>query len=126
VIDHMAKPPICSGEVSTWARQIRTIAENSNVYCKLSGLVTEADWKKWCSADFEPYLDVVFEAFGLDRIMFGSDWPVCLLAANYEQVTGLVTNYVSDLPLEQQDKIFGLNAISFYGLKSLEHESATS
>jgi L-fuconolactonase len=126
VIDHMAKPPICSGEVSTWARQIRTIAENSNVYCKLSGLVTEADWKKWCSADFEPYLDVVFEAFGLDRIMFGSDWPVCLLAASYEQVTGLVTNYVSDLPLEQQDKIFGLNAISFYGLKSLEHESATS
>jgi L-fucono-1,5-lactonase len=126
VIDHMAKPPIRSGEISTWDGQIRTIAENSNIYCKISGLVTEADWKKWCNADFEPYLDAVFEAFGPDRIMFGSDWPVCLLAASYEQVVGLITNYVRDLAVEQQNKIFGLNAISFYGLKSLDHESRTS
>jgi L-fucono-1,5-lactonase len=118
VLDHLAKPSIRSGEIQTWAQHLRTLASNPNVYCKASGLVTEADWKNWHSADFEPYLDVAFEAFGPDRIMFGSDWPVCLLAGTYKQVKELITNYVRDLSVGQQERIFGLNAISFYGLKT--------
>lgn len=118
VIDHLAKPSIRTGEISAWAKLMRSIAESPNVYCKVSGMVTEADWRNWRVSHFKPYLDVVFEAFGTDRIMFGSDWPVCLVAGSYEQVKDLVTLYVKDLPLEQQKKIFGLNAISFYGLKA--------
>jgi len=118
VIDHLAKPSIRTGEISLWAQQIRILAEKPNVYCKVSGLVTEADWTNWRVTDFEPYLEVAFEAFGPDRIMFGSDWPVCLLAARYEQVKNLVAKYIERLPAAQQQKIFGLNAISFYGLKT--------
>lgn len=118
VIDHLAKPLIRTGEISAWAKLMRIIAESPNVYCKVSGMVTEADWRNWGVSHFKPYLDVVFEAFGTDRIMFGSDWPVCLVAASYEQVKDLVTLYVKDLPLEQRKKIFGMNAISFYGLKA--------
>jgi L-fuconolactonase len=126
VLDHMAKPPIRAGKVASWAEQIRALATNHNVYCKVSGLVTEADWHNWELSDFTPYLDGVFEAFGPDRIMFGSDWPVCLLAGTYERVKAILADYVRDLPLEQQSKIFGLNAISFYGLKTSRHEPATA
>src|SRR5262249_44211761 len=86
VIDHIAKPSIRTGELKPWKEQMQAIAKCPNVYCKLSGLVTEADWRNWRSEDFRPYLDVVFEAFGPKRLMFGSDWPVCLLAASYQQV----------------------------------------
>jgi L-fuconolactonase len=86
--------------------------------CKLSGLVTEADWNNWRAADFRPYLDVVFEAFGTERLMFGSDWPVCLLAGTYNDVTQLTEDYVRDLPGRERDNIFGLNAARFYGLAS--------
>ena len=126
VIDHLAKPFIRTGEISTWAQQMRIIAQNPNVHCKVSGLITEADWKNWRFADFKPYLDVAFEAFGPDRIMFGSDWPVCLLAGSYEQVRSLVAQYVRNFPVEQQQKIFGLNAISFYGLNISSHEPAST
>ena len=126
VVDHLAKPSIRTGELSTWARQMRTIAERPNVFCKVSGMVTEADWRNWRVSDFKPYLDVVFDAFGPDRIMFGSDWPVCLVAASYGGVKGLVAQYVRDLPHEQQQKVLGLNAISFYGLKTPRHEPATT
>lgn len=126
VIDHMAKPPIRSGEVLCWSKQMRVLAANRNVYCKVSGLVTEANWHNWQPADFTPYLDVIFEAFGPDRIMFGSDWPVCLLAGTYENVKTIVANYFRDLSSEQQQKIFGLNAISFYGLNTSCHEPATA
>jgi len=122
VLDHMAKPSIRTREIEPWARQARILAGNRNVYCKVSGMVTEADWKNWRSSDFEPYLDVVFEAFGPDRIMFGSDWPVCLVAGTYKGVKELVGNYVRDLPLDQQERIFGSNAISFYGLRAAKHE----
>jgi L-fuconolactonase len=125
VLDHMAKPEIRAGEIKQWAKQMQRLAANRNVYCKASGMVTEADWRKWRGSDFKPYLDVVFEAFGAERIMFGSDWPVCLLAGNYAKVKELVSNYVAQLPIEQQKKIFGLNAISFYGLKIPSPESAT-
>jgi L-fuconolactonase len=126
VIDHMAKPLIRAHRVLPWKDQIRTIAAKPNVYCKLSGLVTEADWLNWCDSDFTPYLDVVFDAFGPDRVMFGSDWPVCLLAGGYERVKKLVTNYIRGFPAEQQEKILGLNAINFYGLKVSHHEPATA
>jgi L-fuconolactonase len=126
VLDHLAKPFIRTQEISDWAHQIRAIAESPKVHCKVSGFVTEADWKNWRFEDFRPYLDVVFEAFGADRVMFGSDWPVCLVAASYAQVKQLIAVYIQDLPRAQQQKIFGLNAISFYGLKTSNHEPATA
>ncbi len=116
VLDHLAKPSVRTGEIEAWARNVHALASNPNVYCKLSGLVTEADWKNWNGSQFDPYLDVAFDAFGADRLMFGSDWPVCLLVATYRQVRELVAQYAARLPSELQQKIFGLNAIQFYGL----------
>jgi L-fuconolactonase len=118
VIDHMAKPEIKANGSTAWAKYMRRIAQNPNVFCKISGLVTEADWHTWNSADFRPYLDVVFEAFGAERLMFGSDWPVCLLAASYRQVKEIVEDYLGDFSTDQKNKIFGENAIRFYGLKT--------
>jgi L-fucono-1,5-lactonase len=121
VVDHLAKPDIKRGDSATWTSGIRAIARNSNVYCKLSGLVTEADWRHWKPAHFTSYLDVVFDAFGTDRLMFGSDWPVCLVAATYAQVKGLVERYVDHYAARDKQKIFGENAIRFYGLKASAH-----
>ncbi|MGB8475652.1 MAG: amidohydrolase family protein [Candidatus Acidiferrum sp.] len=121
VLDHLAKPEIKSGSLEPWAAHMRTIAKNSNVYCKVSGMVTEADWQHWKCDDMRPYLDVVFEAFGPERLMFGSDWPVCLLAASYRQVKELVEGYVKALATSQKENIFGGNAIRFYGLKAALH-----
>lgn len=97
---------------------MQNLAARPNVYCKLSGLVTEADWKSWKKEDFRPYLDVVFDAFGPKRLMFGSDWPVCLLAASYQQVLEIMEDYVKDCAAEIKDKIFGGNAEDFYQLKA--------
>ena len=116
VLDHLAKPPIKAGEIDAWARDIRALAKHQNVYCKLSGLVTEADWKCWNAETLRPYLDVAFEAFGMDRLMFGSDWPVCLLAGSYQQVKEVIENYARDLSPSEKTNIFGLNAVRFYGL----------
>ena len=116
VLDHVAKPLIKAGEIDCWARGIRAMAGNSNVHCKLSGVVTEADWSNWSDADLKPYLDVVFDAFGTDRLMFGSDWPVCLVAASYEQVKQTIENYTRDFTSIEKANIFGLNAARFYGL----------
>ncbi len=121
VVDHLAKPEIKAGRREPWATQIRTIAQNANVYCKLSGLVTEADWREWRTEDFRPYLDVIFEAFGADRLMFGSDWPVCLLAASYRQVKQIIEDYVEAHAPAQKDKIFGGNAVRFYRLRAASH-----
>ncbi len=112
VIDHLSKPFIKTGEIEPWATLIRSLAGCGNVYCKLSGLVTEANWTGWSSADFKPHLDVAFEAFGVQRLMFGSDWPVCLLAASYVQVKQLIQDYSAS----SQDGLFGENASRFYGL----------
>ena len=90
VIDHLAKPEIRSHDIKFWTKHIRRVAQTPNVHCKLSGLVTEADWQNWKAEDFKPCLDVVFEAFGPDRLMFGSDWPVCLLAASYTQAKQII------------------------------------
>jgi L-fuconolactonase len=117
VIDHLAKPEIKSNDVTFWATHIRRIAESPNVYCKLSGIVTEADWRNWKPADFKPHLDVVFDAFGPDRLMFGSDWPVCLLAASFAQVKQIIEGYLHRHTDAEKQNIFGGNAIRFYNLK---------
>jgi L-fuconolactonase len=117
VVDHIAKPEIKTGKISPWVDQIRAIAANPNVFCKVSGMITEANWHGWRAEDFRPYLDVVFESFGPDRLLFGSDWPVCLVAGTYGQVKQLIADYARGLSDADQEKIFGGNAILFYGLR---------
>jgi L-fuconolactonase len=121
VIDHIAKPEIKAKSRSGWAALMHKIAASPNVYCKLSGLVTEADWHHWKKEDCRPYLDVVFDAFGPGRLMFGSDWPVCLLAASYQQVLQIIEEYVQDYSADIREKIFGGNAAQFYRLKMARH-----
>src|SRR5215217_459490 len=116
MIDHIAKPYIKRKEIDEWKRDMEAIALHQNVYCKISGMVTEADWKAWKKEDFKPYIDVVVNAFGTNRIMFGSDWPVCLVAASYEKMLGIVKDYFSAFSKKEQDKFFGLNATRFYNL----------
>ncbi|MBO9155373.1 amidohydrolase family protein [Chitinophaga sp. GCM10012297] len=117
VIDHLAKPDFETGELKSWEQHIRNIARYKNVYCKLSGMVTEADLQNWEYEDFVPFLEVALEAFGPDRLMFGSDWPVCLLAAEYEEVIGIVRQFVGKLSASEQTQIMGGNAAEFYKLK---------
>jgi L-fuconolactonase len=117
VLDHIAKPPIMDGTLSPWREQIRELAKMPNVQCKVSGMVTEADLAAWKPADFKPFLDIVFEAFGEDRLMYGSDWPVCLKAGSYAQIYGLVVDYTRQLSAEAREKFFGGNAARFYGVK---------
>jgi L-fuconolactonase len=117
VLDHLAKPPIKSGAVDVWARGIRELAAFPNVCAKLSGLVTEADWQAWKSEDIRPYLDVAFECFGPARLMIGSDWPVCTVAASYAQVIDLVNHYMSSYATEARAAVLGGNAASFWRLK---------
>ena len=116
VVDHLAKPLIREGRMEPWAGLIRELANHPNVWCKVSGLVTEADRGGWRREDIRPYLDVVFEAFGPDRLMFGSDWPVCLLAAGYQEVWELVDGHAGHLSAAERGNLFGGNAASFYGL----------
>ena len=95
VIDHLAKPNIKEHKIDDWKKDIEAIAAHENVYCKISGIVTEADWLNWKKEDFKPYLDVAVAAFGTGRIMYGSDWPVCLVAATYGQTKSIVDDYFS-------------------------------
>ena len=116
VIDHLAKPYIRKKEMNDWKRDINAIAQNPHVFCKLSGLFTEAQWKEWHAGDFYPYLDVVFEAFGTDRLMFGSDWPVMLLSGIYVQWKSLLEKYMENFEEETIAKVMGGNAVQFYNL----------
>jgi len=116
VLDHLAKPLIKNGELAPWAREIRRLAEFPNVYCKLSGMVTEADWQRWTPELMEPYLDMAFEAFGPGRLMIGSDWPVCLVAASYARVIDIVRSYVDRHRPVAHDAVFGGNAERFWRL----------
>ncbi|GAB3533698.1 amidohydrolase family protein [Pontibacter brevis] len=116
VLDHLAKPKIKEKEIEAWASDIKAIAVHENVCCKLSGMVTEADWQHWKKEDFTPYLDVVVEAFGTGRIMYGSDWPVCLVAAGYGEMLGIVESYFSSFSQAEQAGFFGGNASRFYKL----------
>lgn len=114
VIDHIAKPNIKNGEIDTWKKHLKEVASFENVYCKISGMVTEADWSAWKKEDFTKYLDAVVEAFGINRIMYGSDWPVCTLAASYEAQFSIVKDYFSSFSRTEQDNFFGGNASKFY------------
>lgn len=116
VIDHLAKPYIRDKKLDPWRRDMQRLAAFDNVSCKISGMVTEASWQSWKKEDFIPYLDVVVSAFGADRLLFGSDWPVCLVAASYAEMMEIVTDYFSTLSVTEQEKIFGGNAIKFYNL----------
>ncbi|PWJ58395.1 L-fuconolactonase [Dyadobacter jejuensis] len=117
VVDHIAKPYIKKGEVDAWAEGMVQLASLPNVSCKVSGMVTEADWTAWKPSDFTPYLDVVFEAFGPDRLMFGSDWPVCLVAASYKEMKQVLDQYLASFENTDREKIMGGNAAKFYRLE---------
>ncbi|HUP41302.1 MAG TPA: amidohydrolase family protein [Vicinamibacterales bacterium] len=110
VLDHLAKPAIRAREMREWEDGIRAIAEFPLVFCKLSGLVTEADWSRWTPDDIHPYLDVAFHYFGPDRLLAGSDWPVCTLAADYRRTIGLVDDYLTDKPAAERHAVMGGNA----------------
>ncbi len=116
VVDHIAKPYIKDGLIDEWKRDISKLAYFDNVHCKISGMVTEADWQNWTNEDFTPYIDVVVNAFGIDRLMFGSDWPVCLLAAEYGSMKKIVDEYFASFSRAEKEKFFGTNAINFYSL----------
>ncbi len=116
MLDHCAKPDIKNGSIKNWKRDIRIIAEHPGMYCKLSGLVTEADWNKWNYQQISPYLEIAGEYFGTDRLCFGSDWPVCLLAAKYEKVLEIINTFCRQVSEKEKEKIFSGNAISFYQL----------
>jgi len=116
VVDHLAKPLIKTQEIAAWRRAMQQLAAHENVCCKVSGLVTEADWQRWQPQDFEPYLDVVFEAFGPARVLYGSDWPVCNVAGGYGRQYGLAADYVARLSATEQAQFWGDNAVRFYDL----------
>lgn len=118
VIDHIAKPEIIQGNIETWKRQMEQIAQYPTIYCKLSGMVTEADHMNWKKEDFVAYVDHIVRVFGKNRVMFGSDWPVCLLAASYDEVYELLRETLpSGITKEEEAKIFGENAMEFYKIK---------
>jgi L-fuconolactonase len=117
VLDHLAKPPIKKGAIEAWAGGIRELASYPNVYAKVSGLVTEADWRFWTPGHIRPYLDEAFKCFGSGRVMFGSDWPVCTVAGTYEKVADLVRDYLSGYSAAERQAVLGGNAARFYGLK---------
>jgi len=124
VLDHLAKPPIKSGAIDVWARGIQGLAAFSNVYCKVSGLVTEADWQAWKPEDIRPYLDLVFECFGPSRLMTGSDWPVCTVAGSYSRVMNLTKDYLGKYAEKERNAVLGENAATFWRLKRpAEHQA---
>jgi L-fuconolactonase len=118
VLDHLAKPRVKTGEIADWRRDIESLARHQNVSCKVSGLVTEAAWQAWKPTDFRPYLDVVLTAFGPERLMIGSDWPVCLVAASYAEVARIARDFFSGLSPAEQAEIAGGTARRIYGLDS--------
>jgi L-fuconolactonase len=116
VLDHLGKPPIASGQLEPWATALRSLAALPNTVCKLSGLVTEADWKTWSTADLLPYADVTLDAFGAHRLMFGSDWPVCTLAATYGQVADVAAELTTALGASERAEVFAGTATRVYDL----------
>lgn len=118
VLDHMGKPEIRNKKSWDWENHIEEIARHPNVYCKISGLVTEADPKEWKMGDFVPYIDFVLQTFGTDRVIFGSDWPVCLLGASYTEACDIVEGNTTHLTEEEKAKLWGENAMKFYDIRS--------
>jgi L-fuconolactonase len=117
IVDHCAKPDVKKREMEIWRKGITDLAMFPNVSCKLSGLITEAAWKEWSPGEFYPYLDVVFESFGVERLMFGSDWPVMLLSGIYVQWKSLLEKYMENFLQEEKEAVFGLNAMRIYNLQ---------
>jgi len=117
VIDHAAKPPVARGEIKEWAQELRPVAAYKNIHCKLSGLVTEANHNGWQVDDLRPFVECVLELFGAERLMFGSDYPVCLVAASYDRVLESLQEILKDLNAEEQKQIFAGNASKFYRLQ---------
>ena len=118
VIDHLSKPKIKLREIKEWELDIRAAAKHPNLYCKLSGMITEADWENWRPADLRPYVDIALDAFGPDRLMYGSDWPVCELAGSYEQVLNALHDCLGEISDDEREHIFHLTAEDFYQLPS--------
>jgi L-fuconolactonase len=116
VIDHIAKPTITKNDRTFWEKNMSALATFPNVFCKLSGMVTEADWKNWKHTDFVPYLDTVLSCFGINRVMYGSDWPVCLVAGSYKQQLGILEQYITTFSESEKQLVMGENAIRFYNL----------
>ena len=116
VVDHLAKPFIKNKDIASWKKNMTALTPYKNLYCKMSGMVTEADLKIWKQEDLIPYMDVVVETFGTNRLMFGSDWPVCLLAASYQQTKNVTDEYFSTFSTTEQEAFFGKNATDFYKL----------
>jgi L-fuconolactonase len=117
VLDHIGKPAIAKGELEPWATSIRKLGKFENLYCKVSGMVTEADWTGWKRSDFRLYLEIVLESFGPRRLLFGSDWPVATLAASYEEVVAIVADFIDPLASSEKDAVLGGNAADFYRLE---------
>jgi L-fuconolactonase len=116
ILDHCGKPDIKGRSIKNWKRDIRILSGNPNMYCKLSGLVTEADWRNWTYQEISPYLEIVAEYFGTERICFGSDWPVCLLAGKYEMILELISKFLQQVSEKEREQIFSGNTINFYQL----------
>lgn len=123
VLDHLAKPEIRARSIDRWAEDLHALAAHPNVWAKLSGLVTEADWTHWTAADIRPYLDAAFDCFGADRLMIGSDWPVCLVAGDYTRTMSVVVGYVAERPPHERDAVLGANAARFWKLGARKAES---
>jgi L-fuconolactonase len=117
IVDHIAKPLIKDNKVSPWKENMKHLAKFPNVYCKLSGMVNEADWRNWKASDFKPYLDTVVNAFGINRVMIGSDWPVCKVTGEYPEVMGIVLDYIGHFSETEKGQILGGNAVNAYKLK---------
>ena len=115
VIDHIAKPKIRDNQLEPWKSLMQELAGFGNVYCKISGMVTEADWEGWVPEDIIPYMEVVYDSFGSNRLMFGSDWPVCRLAGEYSKVFGLLDDFI---PEHEKEMVFGKNALTFYSIEN--------
>jgi L-fuconolactonase len=124
VLDHIAKPMIADGLLSPWREDLKELASSPNVFCKLSGMVTEAAWNRWKPADFSHYIDAVVEAFGADRLMIGSDWPVCTLSADYASTMQIVIDYAEQFPPEARLGILGGNCARFYGIDSCRSQTS--
>jgi len=116
VVDHLAKPYIKAQMIDVWKRDMEELAGHPNVYCKVSGMLAEADWYAWKTEDFRPYFDVVFKAFGTQRLLYGSDWPVCMLGGGYNRAIEILQIYLSRFSQQEQDLFFGGNAVNFYNL----------
>jgi len=117
VVDHLAKPHIKTKEINGWKRDMDALSKHLNVYCKVSGMLTEADWYSWKTDDFMPYLDVVFNAFSINRVMYGSDWPVCKLAGGYNRALEILQIYTARFSEKEQEQFYGGNAVEFYNLE---------